>query len=272
LTVRTIPRTGEALPVVGLGTWRVFDTSPSGPRKEPLLEVLRRFSSGGARLVDTSPMYGQAEGTLGGLAGEAGVSLFLATKVWISGKREGVAQMESSFRKLRATTLDLIQVHNLVDVETQLDTLEGWKQAGRVRYTGVTHYVESAFPDLERVLERRRPDFVQFNYSLGERGAEGSLLRTAERLETAVIVNRPFGSGELFGRVRGKSLPPWAKDIGCSTWAQFFLKYVLGDPAVTCAIPATAKAEHLEDNMAAGRPPLPSAEQRARMAAYFASL
>jgi diketogulonate reductase-like aldo/keto reductase len=274
LLTRRIPRTGEALPIVGLGTWRVFDVAVPGPETKALVEVLQRFSEAGARLIDTSPMYGAAEEALGSLIKESGVAPppFLATKVWISGKREGIAQMEASFRKLRAKSLDLIQVHNLVDAHTHLETLEEWREAGRVRYTGVTHYFESAFDDLEKILEEKHPDFVQLNYSLGERAAERRLLPCAARVEAAVIVNRPFGSGELFARVRGKPLPPWADEVGCLSWAQYFLKYVLSHPAVTCAIPATGRADHLLDNLGGGRPPLPTDVQRRKMAAYFDSL
>jgi diketogulonate reductase-like aldo/keto reductase len=274
LLTRRIPRSGEPLPVVGLGTWRAFDVAVPGPETPALLDVLRLFSESGARLIDTSPMYGAAEEAIGSLVKESGISPapFLATKVWITGKREGVAQMEASLRKLRVKAIDLIQVHNLVDAHTHLETLDEWRESGRVRYTGVTHYIESAFDDLEKILEEKRPDFVQLNYSLGERGAERRLLPCAARVDAAVIVNRPFGSGDLFARVRGKPLPPWAGELGCATWAQFFLKYVISHPAVTCAIPATARPDHLADNLGGGRPPLPTDAERRKMAAYFDSL
>ncbi len=217
-------------------------------------------------------MYGAAESVVGDLAAEIQVTdkLFLATKVWTSGREAGIAQMEQSMRRLRVKRLDLMQIHNLLDWRTHLKTLRAWKQDGRIRYLGVTHYTASAFDELERVLRAEPLDFVQVNYSLGEREAERRILPLARDRGIAVLVNRPFSAGGLFGSVRGKPLPAWAAEIGCDSWAQIFLKWILAHPAVTCAIPATRRPEHLVDNMKAGVGPLPDAATRDRMAALVA--
>jgi aryl-alcohol dehydrogenase-like predicted oxidoreductase len=268
---RRIAATGEELPVIGLGTWQTFDAGSTQTERAPLADVLKLFAGSGARVVDSSPMYGRAETVVGDLARELGVrdSLFVATKVWTSGRDAGIAQMRRSFERLGVERMDLMQVHNLVDVETHLETLAEWKRDGRVRYVGITHYVESAFAEIERLMASHRLDFAQFNYSIVDRDAERRLLPAAAARGVAVIVNQPFASGALFDRVRGKAVPAWAAEIGCATWAQFFLKFILGHPAVTCVIPATAKARHLEDNLGAGRGALPDEAMRRRMAAYF---
>jgi diketogulonate reductase-like aldo/keto reductase len=264
---RPIPASGELLPAIGLGTSRTFDVGASPAGRQPLREVLRRFIADGGTLVDTSPMYGQAEVVVGDLSAELGArrQLFLATKVWTSGREAGIRQMQQSMRRLRSERLDLIQVHNLVDTDTQLATLRAWKDSGRVRYLGVTHYHRSAYEELERVLRRQPLDFVQLNYSLAEREAARRLLPLAAERGVAVIVNRPFARGSLFQRVRGRTLPGWCADFDCHSWAQLFLKYVLSHPAVTCAIPATDKPRHLVDNMQAGYGRLPDPAQRRRM-------
>jgi diketogulonate reductase-like aldo/keto reductase len=274
MTTRRIPASGEALPVVGLGTWQTFDVGPTAAERAPLAEVLRAFAAAGARVVDSSPMYGEAEGVVGDLARDLGVggSLFFATKVWTPGREAGVAQMERSMRRFGVERVDLMQVHNLVDVETHLETLAAWKAAGRVRYVGVTHYLESAFGQLERLVASRPLDFVQLNFSIGDRAAERRLLPAAAERGVAVLVNQPFGSGSLFERVRGRALPEWAADLGCASWAQYFLKFIVGHPAVTCAIPATSKARHLVDNLGAGRGALPDERMRRRMAEHFDAL
>lgn len=271
LIARPIPSTGETIPAVGLGTWRTFDVARSPSEREPLREVLRRFVTLGGRVVDSSPMYGTAEEVVGDLAAALGVrdSLFLATKVWTAGREAGVAEMERSLRRLRAARLDLLQIHNLVDWPTHLRTLRAWKEAGRIRYLGVTHYVASAHDELERIMRAEPLDFVQVNYSLGEPEAERRLLPLARERGVAVLVNRPFVEGQLFRRVRGRSLPSWAAEFDCASWGQFFLKWILAHPAVTCVIPATAKPTHLADNMRAGTGALPDAATRARMAAYL---
>ena len=271
---KPIPRTGEDLPVIGLGTWQTFDVGLNQPAREPLKAVLRDFARAGGSVIDSSPMYGNSETVAGDLAVELGVhkQLFLATKVWTSGREAGVRQMEESFRRLRAQRMDLMQVHNLVDYRTHLATLRRWKGEGKVRYIGVTHYTASAYNELARVIAGEELDFVQLNYSLVEREAEKRLLPFAAEKQLAVLVNRPFAEGRLFNRARGKSLPAWATDIGCASWAQFFLKFIISHPAVTCAIPATSKLDHLADNMRAGLEPIPDAKDRDRMARYFAEL
>jgi aryl-alcohol dehydrogenase-like predicted oxidoreductase len=271
---KPIPLTGEALPTIGLGTWQTFDVGSNKAAREPLKQVLREFVRAGGSVIDSSPMYGSSETVTGDLAQELGLQkqLFFATKVWTSGREAGIRQMEESFRRLRVQRMDLMQVHNLVDYRTHLNTLRRWKDEGRVRYIGVTHYTSSAYDDLARVLESETLDFVQFNYSLAEREAEKRLLPLAAEKQLAVLVNRPFGQGQIFRRTRGKPLPAWAKDIGCATWAQFSLKFIISHPAVTCAIPATSKVEHLTDNMQAGLAPMPDAAVRERMAHYFAGL
>ncbi|MGB7950457.1 MAG: aldo/keto reductase [Candidatus Binatia bacterium] len=271
---RTIPRTGESLPVIGLGTWQTFDVGKAESAREPLKAVLREFARLGGKVIDSSPMYGNSETVVGDLAAELALQkqLFLATKVWTSGRNAGVRQMEESFRRLRTQVMDLMQVHNLVDYQTHLATLRQWKEQGKVRYIGVTHYTASAYEQLARVLETEELDFVQFNYSIAERDAERRLLPLAADKRLAVLVNRPFAGGGLFSKLRGKPLPPWAQNIGCDSWAQFLLKFVISHPAVTCAIPATSKVQHLTDNMGAGVGSLPDAAMRERMASYVAGL
>ena len=267
MIARTIPRTGEAIPVIGLGTWQTFDVGASAKERHPLAEVLRRYFAAGGRVIDSSPMYGQAEQVTGdeveaiGAAGKP----FLATKVWTSGKDAGRQQIERSFTRMRAKKLDLLQIHNLLDWQTHLPYLRELKQAGRVRYLGITHYAHSAFADLEKLLRQEKLDFVQLPYSMADRAAEARLLPAAAETGTAVLVMRPFEEGGLFKRVKGVALPGWAKDIDCTSWAQVFLKFILGHPAVTCPIPATSSAEHLADNVLAGRGRLPDEALRQRM-------
>ena len=274
LIQRLIPRTGESLPVIGLGTWQTFDVGKTASERAPLRDVLREFVRIGGRAIDSSPMYGESERVVGDLAAELGVQkqLFLATKVWTTGRDAGIRQMEQSFQLLRTQTMDLMQIHNLVDWRTHLATLRQWKEQGKIRYLGVTHYTKSAYQEVARVLEAEEPDFVQINYSIAERDAEQRILPLAAEQRIAVLVNRPFAEGALFSKVRGRRLPPWAEDIGCASWAQFFLKFVVSHPAVTSAIPATSKVQHLVDNMQAGMPPLPDAAMRHRMARHIAEL
>jgi len=273
-TQRPIPKTGEAIPAVGLGTWQAFDVAGDATGTAQAREALKALLELGGRLIDSSPMYGSAESVCGQLAEELAVKskLFVATKVWTSGKQAGIRQMEDSMRKLRVERLDLMQVHNLADADTHLATLREWKKAGRVRYIGVTHYNAGAHADLERYIKPGDIDFVQVNYSLAEPEADRSLLAAAASSRTAVIVNRPFAEGAMFGRVKGKPLPEWAKEIGCASWAQFFLKWILAHPAVTCVIPGTRNARHVADNLGAASGPLPDEATRRRMAAHFSSL
>ena len=272
LITRPIPASGEGLPVIGLGTWQTFDVGNDAAARAPLREVLKLLDH---NVVDSSPMYGSSESVAGDLIAELGIRkrLFVATKVWTSGRAEGVRQMEISFRRLRVDRMDLLQVHNLVDVATHTQTLKVWKAQGRVRYIGITHYTSSAYPEVERWLRTGDYDFLQINYSLAEREAEKRILEMARERRVAVIVNRPFAGSSLFRLVRGKPLPPWASaELGVESWAQFFLKWIVGHPAVTCAIPGTAKPEHMRDNLAAGVGRLPDAALRERMAQYVDSL
>jgi diketogulonate reductase-like aldo/keto reductase len=262
---RPIPSSGEKLPVIGMGTWQTFDVADPAP----LEEVLKVFSELGGKLLDSSPMYGKSEQVAGDLIGKLGVreKLFVATKVWTKGKAEGIAQMEDSMKKLRAKPIDLMQVHNLVDVGTHLDTLRGWKKDGIVRYLGVTHYTASQHEAVAKLVASETLDFLQINYSLGEREAEDKLLPLAKDRGVAVIANRPFAGGELFKKLREKPLPGWAKEIECESWAQVMLKWVISHPAMTCAIPATSKVAHVRDNMKAGLGTMPDEAMRKRMAA-----
>lgn len=267
LLARRIPCSDEMLPVIGLGTWRAFDVGSSATDRAPVAEVLATFAELGGRLVDSSPMYGQAEGVVGDVMATRALRwrLFLATKVWTSGQRAGIKQMEASMEKLRANSLDLLQVHNLVDAATHLETLRAWKKQGRVRYIGVTHYTRGGHEALERLLRAEVVDFIQLNYSAAERDAEQRLLPFAQERGVAVIANRPFAGGDLFTRLREKPLPAWAEELACRSWAQLLLKFVVSHPAITCAIPATARVEHLRENMHAGTGPMPDAAQRDRI-------
>jgi len=270
LIVRRIEASGEEIPIIGLGTSGPFEVGDSPAARAPLAAVLAAFFDAGARLIDTSPMYSTAERVLGELlSAPLRQRAFLATKVWTRGERAGIEQMTQSARLLGRERLDLIQVHNLLDLDTQLKTLYAWRDAGRVRYVGVTHYTVSAHADLARVLERHRLDFVQFNYSPVTRAAEQRLLPLAAERGAAVLVNRPFEDGALFEAVRGKPLPAWAADIDAASWGQLALKFIASHPAVTCIIPATGKVAHLEDDLAGGRGRLPDAPQREAIARAF---
>jgi diketogulonate reductase-like aldo/keto reductase len=274
LITRPIPSSGERLPVVGVGTWQTFDVGGDAHARARLREVLTLFTVGGGTLIDSSPMYGSSEAVIGDLVADLGLraKLFFATKVWTSGREEGIRQMEQSFQRLRTRQIDLMQVHNLVDVATHSRTLAQWKQSGRVRYVGITHYTSSAYREVERWLNDGSYDFLQINYSLDEPEAAARLLPVAQDRKVAVIVNRPFGQGSMFRRARGKALPPWARELGIASWAQYFLKWIIGHPAVTCAIPGTGKPEHMKDNIAAAYGALPDQAMRRRMAEHFKSL
>jgi len=261
MRTRRIPRTGEELPAVGMGTWRTFDTD----ERAGLLPVVRALFDAGGSVIDSSPMYGRSETTVGEVLGELGLGkrAFLATKVWTSGKDEGIAQMRDSIRKLGH--VDLMQVHNLVDFRTHLPTLRAWKESGTIRYWGVTHYSLSAFGDLETIVRSEKPDFVQLPYSLGVREAEERLLPACAEHGVAVLVMRPFEGGSLFADARKRPLPAWAKEIDCASWAQVFLKFILGHPAVTCPIPATSNPLHMADDLGAAFGRLPDEALRRRM-------
>lgn len=269
ILTRRIPSSGETLSVIGLGTWQTFDVGPTPADRAPLEEVLGTFVALGGKVVDSSPMYGRSEEAVGDLAAKLGLrsKLFVATKVWTSGKTPGIEQMKESLRKLRTGVIDLMQVHNLVDARTHLDTLREWKHEGRVRYLGVTHYTAGSHDDVAQVIADQPLDFIQINYSVGEREAERRLLPLALERGVAVIANRPFAGGELFRRLRSRAVPAWAGEIDCDSWAQLLLKFIVAHPAITCAIPATSKAAHLRDNMKAGYGRLPDEKLRARIAA-----
>ena len=271
---RPIPKTGELLHAVGLGTWQTFDVGGDTAGLAAAREVLARFVKAGGQMVDSSPMYGSSEAVVGELAAGLAVekSLFLATKVWTSGREAGIRQMEESMRRMRTQRMDLMQVHNLTDVMTQLKTLREWKAQGRIRYLGITHYHEGAYPELERLIKSEQLDFAQFNYNIVTTAAEARLLPVCAEYRTAVIVNRPFEEGALFRLVKGRQLPGWAAEFDCRSWAQFFLKFILSHPAVTCAIPATRKPDYLVDNMGAALGRLPDAAMRRRMVQHMRSL
>ncbi len=274
---RSIPRTKETICAVGLGTWQVFDIANDAAARAQAREALRTFAALGGELVDSSPMYGSSETVTGDLAAELGLhkQLFVATKVWTQGREAGIQQMRDSVKKLRSGLkgpLDLMQVHNLVDTGTHFTTLRGWKKDGLVRYLGVTHYHAGAHADLEKAIRSADVDFMQVNYSIAEPQAEQRLLAAAAESGVAVIINRPFAEGAMFAKVKGKPLPDFAAEIGCQSWAQLFLKWIIAHPAVTCAIPGTRNAAHVADNLGAATGALPDATMRRRIAEHFRAL
>ena len=274
IVLKCIPSSGEELPAIGIGTWQTFDVRGDRATLAPLREVLKAFSAAGGRVVDSSPMYGAAESVVGELTAELRLrdKLFMATKVWSHGRDQGVRQIEESFRRMRVERMDLMQIHNLADVETHTRTLQDLKASQRIRYMGITHYSASAYGEIERLLKTRQYDFLQINYSLGEREAEKRLLPLARDLKVAVIANRPFQEGALFSHVKGKPLPAWAAELGVASWAQYFLKWIVSHPAVTCTIPGTGRPDHMRDNAHAGHGVVPDEKGRKRMADYFDSL
>ena len=272
---RPIPTTGEAMPVIGLGTWQVFDVGTDPDVRAPLREVLRRLTDGGGKIIDSSPMYGRAEAVTGDLVAEMNLRprVFLATKVWTSGREAGIAQMRRSAELMKSPVLDLIQIHNLVDWRAHLASLRRMKEEGHIRYIGITHYTTSSLPELARILESEAGiDFVQFGYSLASRDAETTLLPVAAHRGVATIVNQPFETADMFRRVRGKVLPEWAAEFDCASWAQLFLKYIIAEPAVTCVIPATGNPEHMADDVKAGFGRLPDGQQRQKIRVLWDSL
>jgi diketogulonate reductase-like aldo/keto reductase len=275
MITRPIPSTGEAMPVIGLGTWPVFDVGQDATARAPLREVVETLVAGGGRMIDTSPMYGRSEGVVGDIVAALGLrgNVFLATKVWTSGRRQGIDQMARSASLLKSPVIDLMQIHNLVDWRTQLATLREMKAKGTLRYIGITHYTTGSLAELARILDSENGiDFVQCGYSLATRELETQLFPICAKRGVAVIVNQPFEQGDLFRKVRGKELPDWAAAFDCASWAQLFLKYLLGDPAVTVVIPATNKPDHMADNLKAGYGRLPDAAQRERIRRFWGSL
>jgi diketogulonate reductase-like aldo/keto reductase len=269
IRTRPIPSSGEEIPVIGLGTYATFDVGAASSERAPLEQVLLALVAAGGKVVDSSPMYGRSEEVVGDLSAKLALrpKLFIASKVWTTGKERGIEQMQASMRKMRADPIDLMQVHNLQDWKTHLDTLDGWKKEGKVRYVGVTHYTASAHAELAEVIAKRKVDVVQVNYSAAEREADERVLPVARDRGIAVIANRPFTKGGLLRRLSGKPLPPWAGEIDCTSWAQILLKFVIAHPAVTCAIPATANPEHMKDDVAAGFGRLPDDAIRAKIVA-----
>ncbi|HYY13276.1 MAG TPA: aldo/keto reductase [Chthoniobacterales bacterium] len=272
--MRAIPTSGERLPVIGLGTWQVFDVDITPENEKQLSDVLSSFVALGGRVVDSSPMYGRSEQVIGTLAAKLGIrdKLFFATKVWTRGKEQGAESMARSMARFQVERIDLMQVHNLVDLDTQLATIREWKAQGRFRYIGITHSNMSAHAEVERVLRREQLDFLQINYSIMEREAEQRILPLTQDRQVAVVVNRPFGGGDLFSRVSTKPLPEWAAEIDCRSWAQIFLKWIIAHPAVNCAIPATNKAQHIADNLAAGSGRLPDDKARQRIVEFVSAI
>lgn len=264
---RPIPSSSEEIPVVGLGTWQTFDVGDEEEERTALGRVLRSFVELGGTVVDSSPMYGSSQTVLGDVATRTGLldELWVATKVWTRGEADGRSQMEASMSELRRSRIELMQVHNLVDADVHLDTLEAWKGRGRFRYIGITTSSRRQYREMEALMDDERLDFIQVNYSLTEREAAQRVLPKARERGIAVMLNRPFAGGGLFRRFVGRPLPSWASEIDASAWSQIFLKYVLSHPAVTVAIPATSDPEHLRENMAGGTGRLPDPEIRRRM-------
>jgi diketogulonate reductase-like aldo/keto reductase len=270
---RTIPSTGEKLPVIGLGTWQTFDVGDRSlyPELEKVLSVMQQ--SGGT-MIDSSPMYGRSEKVIGEITStmQNGNDFFYATKVWTTGEAEGISQMENSMALMKRNCMDLMQIHNLVDWQTHLRTLRRWKEEGRIRYIGITHYKDEMHEELEKALRAEKFDFVQFNYSILARHAEKRLLAVSNDLGVATIINRPFGEGKWFARVKHQPLPVWANNFGIHSWAQYFLIYILSRSETTCVIPATRSPLHVVDNMMAGTAELPNEAARKKMVEYINQL
>jgi diketogulonate reductase-like aldo/keto reductase len=268
-----IPSTGELLPVIGLGTWQTFDVD-NDMAYPALKSVLSEMNSAGGRLIDSSPMYGNAEAVIGDIS--SGMlsrnDFFYATKVWTTGLQEGIRQMETSFSRMKRTAMDLVQIHNLTDWKTHLPQLRRMKEAGKIRYIGITHYTDESHEELEKILMAEQLDFVQFNYSMSSRNAEKRLLNAASDRGVATLINRPLAVGNLFGKVEGKPLPAWAAELDIESWAAYFLKYIIAHPAVTCVIPATGKLAHAIDNLKAGTGILPDEITMRKMVNYLNDL
>lgn len=264
---RVIPSSGERLTAVGVGTWQTFDVGNASDERQPLKDVLRILIEKTGSVIDSSPMYGRSEKVVGELSTELSLNskLFIATKVWTTGEQEGIRQMNNSFSLLKREKIDLLQIHNLMDWQTHLKTLRSMKESGKVRYIGITHYLESAYSTVEQILKGNTLDFLQINYSVVSRKAAERLFPLAAEKKVAVIINRPFEGGSLFHTVGGKHLPDWVSEFDCSSWAQFFLKFILSNSTVTCVIPGTSRRDHIIDNMSAAYGRLPSEKHRAQM-------
>lgn len=271
LLQRQIPGSDAKLPVLGMGTWRTFDVGDNVAGRNSRRIVMRNLLSSGASLVDSSPMYGSSQRVVGDISTEldANQQLFIATKVWISGREAGISQMKRTMQELKRQRIELMQIHNLVDWRTHVKTLLDWKAQGIIQYTGVTHYHAGSYNELEVAMKTKQFDFVQVNYSLGELQSQERILPLAQELGMGVIINRPFQEGSLFHEVSGKKLPDWAAELNCKSWAQFFLKFIISHPAVTCAIPATTNPTHMLENMSAGTGSMPDEKTRRKMVSAF---
>ena len=271
--LRTIPSSNEKIPIVGLGTWQTFDVGNSTEKRSVLMEVLKKMHEKGGKVIDSSPMYGSSESVVGDLTQETGLAehFFYATKVWTQGKEAGIQQIKSSMRKMKRKQMDLVQIHNLVDYSTHVKTLRELKDNGTIRYWGITHYLDSAHEQLANIIKSDRPDFVQFNYSIRSRNAEKELLDVARKNGTAVLINRPFEGGSLFRLTKNKALPHWCDEFDIKSWGQYFLKFILSHPAVTCVIPGTSKPHHAVDNMMAGHGKIPDKFFREKMLNHIKS-
>lgn len=274
---KPIPSSGKTLPIIGIGTARRYDVGESDAERAPLREVLDEFTKMGGRVLDTAPTYGNAEQVSGDLVRAIGNrdQLFIATKISLrgqTGREAGIAQMEESRRRFGTDFIDLMQVHNLNDWRTQLDVVHEWKQAGKVGYVGITTSFPRQYQDFEQVMRERELDFIQVDYAIDNRDAEQRILPLAAERGMAVLINLPYSRGKVFALVKGMPLPGWASEFDAQSWGQFFLKYVVSHPAVTCAIPGTAKMEYLLDNLGAARGRLPDAAMRARMESFFDAL
>ena len=274
LMTRAIPSSGERLPVIGMGTSRTFDVGADAGARSKLQAVLQAFFDGGGTLIDSSPMYGNAESVVGDLLKNVRNkdALFAATKVWTYGKQAGIDQMQRSMRRMGVAVMDLMQIHNLRDWKVHLPTLRQWKAEGKIRYIGITTSHGRSHDELEQIMRSETLDFVQFTYNIGNRAVEESLLPLAADRGIATLINRPYQRGALFKKVKGQSLPEWSKEFDCQSWGNFFLKYILSHPAVTCIIPATSKVHHMQDNMAGGFGKVPDQKMRQRMLGYMESL
>jgi aryl-alcohol dehydrogenase-like predicted oxidoreductase len=274
LLTRPIPHSGERLPVVGIGTAIVFDIADDAAKRAERSAVIRTMVEGGARLVDTAPSYGTAEDVVGDLLAALNLreKIFLATKVRVANRDDTLAEMTRSLARLKTQKVDLVQIHNVRDANTSLGVLREWREQGRTRYIGITNSNPASYEALADVVRREKPDFLQVAYSMSDRQAEDRLLPIARDAGTAVLTALPFGRNRLFSAVRGRPLPDWAAEIGATSWAQVFLKYLISNEAVNCVIPGTDKAEYMIDNMNAGRGRLPDAAMRKRMLAYWENL
>ncbi len=274
MLMRVIPKSGEEIPAVGIGTWQGFDIGRGRAERESRAQVLRNLFTAGGSVIDSSPMYGRAEEVTGDLLDgiEPDIRPFLATKVYTNGEAAGISQIEESFRLMRTGVMDLFQIHNMVDWRTHLKTLRRLKAEGRVRYIGITHYTRAALPQLAAIIRAEDIDFVQFAYSLSLPDAAEEMLPICIDKGVAVLVNRPFDGGGMFRDVKGRNLPPWAAELGITSWSQFFLKFIIAHPAVTCVIPGSGNPDRAADDFAAGNGHIPSQSEAAKMLDYWYDL